>query len=47
MVAAIVNGLFNLIANLASMLTTPLVNAITALIPRIRYDVIIYSYVFE
>lgn len=37
MIAAIVNGLFNLIANLASMLTTPLVSAISALIPRIWY----------
>lgn len=34
MISAIVNGLFRLIANLASMLTTPLVSAITALIPR-------------
>lgn len=38
MIAAIVNGLFNLIANLASLLTTPLVSAISALIPRIWYN---------
>lgn len=41
MISAIVNGLFNLIANLASMLTTPLVSAITALIPRFWYNAII------
>lgn len=46
MISAIVNGLFNLITELAALITTPLIAGLTALIPGLRYFNFIYKIIF-